>query len=150
MTEEVAVMVSYLPFIRHLKFMNSISMFLLVLFDVPTWWLSDIDVCGNGCLEGSLEEGQLWDPSRWNRYCVPSCGYATMCLMLIWSEDPLWEHSSINYLIPTVRLMIYKRKYHILGLFFMALWFINLMLFLFSGILIRFALLSPFTLGKVF
>jgi hypothetical protein len=33
--EEVAVMV-YLPFIRHLEFMNSISMFLLVLFDVPT------------------------------------------------------------------------------------------------------------------
>jgi hypothetical protein len=71
-----------------------------------------------------------------------------MCLMLIWSKDPLWEHSSINYLIPTVRLMIYKRKYHILGLFFMALWFINLMLFLYSDILnlIRFA--QPFYSGK--
>ena len=71
-----------------------------------------------------------------------------MCLMLIWSEDPLWEHSSINYLILTVRLMIYKRKYHILGLFFVALWFINLMLFLFSDILnlIRFA--QPFYSGK--
>ena len=33
-------MVSYLPFIRHLEFMNSISMFLLVLFDVPTWWVN--------------------------------------------------------------------------------------------------------------
>lgn len=25
--------------------------------------------------------------------------------MLIWSEDLLWEHYSINYLIPTVRLI---------------------------------------------